>query len=927
MPKVSKIQSHFDSGEISQSVWGRVENDRYDAAMQTLINYYPILQGPLIRRPGTKYVTNVKDSTKPPILVPFKVSETQSYILEMGDYYMRFYSKNGQILVTGSSYVMLGAAYDPTYLPSVYSYSYGTGYSVRDNPNSSDGYMQVSVQSTLAIGMALEMTTPYGVSDLPNLKWTQKEDTLYFTHPSFRPYKLQRKSNVRWDLIPILLKDGPYLPFNTRDATGDCALVSLTVDSSNVSAFPPKAGQGTSVTLTTTPVSPVLNLSNNGSGYARLTVASGHSFQTGDLISVDGGNGSGSNTTQVVTDNYGNPSYWNAVVVGSTFIDVQREWLGGFYTSSVFIRPYVFKQTDSGRLFSYSANGARIWGLINQVRTGGLATGVLANPYPAGVISSPVWQLGAFYGSSWPSCSVMHQNRLYFAGSPSQPEELDGSNIGDYERFAASGSNYAVTDQNAVSFQLLSNDVNPLRWLKPSSQGLLAGSLSGEWQISPSNQNTGITPTNITAQQIASFGAANVDAVTVGNSVLYLQKASRKLRELNYFFQAGTFRSTNLSELAEHLTLPSLTQLTVQKEINPLIWGLRSDGVLTSLSYNRDELTIKAGWARHVLGGQSDAAGSPPVVKSMAIAVASSSFYEELWCAVQRSVAGSSVVTIEYMTRPFDYTSLQEDAYYLDCGATYDNPIQVTGITNTKPVVVTAPSHGLTASSQVRFYTAVGLNSSVVDVNGNKTTTNLVNYTSFIIASVSTNAFKLQDYLGNDVDGSSYTAYLGSAVVRKMVTNITGLTWLAGDTVSVLADGGIHVNTTVSSTGQISLAYPAAKVQVGYSYNSDAQTLRSKDGSAQGSSIGSTRRINRVAFMLHNVAEMSVGPTFTNLLPIEFMRGDANSADQAVAIVDGVFREGFQGSYTFDDYVCWRQSAPLPGMIQSITRFLEEQDV
>lgn len=941
MPKLSKIQTHFDTGEIAQSVWGRVDSDRYDSALQSCLNYFPTLQGPLLRRPGTKFVTTVKDSTKPPILIPFKVSETQSYVLEFGDFYCRFYTQNGQILTNGSSFMCTGGSYDPVYLPKPVGTNalFGTFYSVRDTPygditeqtitgGASAGQIISVVQASS--GVALEMQTPFGIGDLSKIKWTQKEDTLYLTHPSFRPYKLQRilSSGQYWDLKPILLKDGPYLPFNTRDYTGDSAQTWIKIDSSIFSgAFGLKSGSGSLVDLYTGSSSQIVSIGNNGSGLTRLVMPSNHNFSSGDLVSIDGaGYQTEIRTDQNIGTPSATPSYWKAVVIGSTTIDVQAQFNGATPTGSTWVRPYVFKQSDAGRLFSLSDSGVRYWGMISQVTTGGRARAIISTPMPDDN-TNRVWQLGVFGGSSWPSASCLHQDRLYFAGSPNAPEQIDGSYVADYERYAASGSNYQVTDANAVSFRLLSADVNPMRWLKPTSQGLLGASLSGEWVISPNNTNGAITPTNITAQQFASYGTANVDAVQVGNQVLYIQKAQRKVRELNYFFQAGSFRSTNLSELAEHLTLPSITQLVVQKEIQPLIWGLRSDGQITSLTYNRDDVSIKAGWARHALGGQSDSAGSPPVVKSMAIASASSAFYEELWMAVQRNIAGSNVVTIEYTTRPYDYTSLQEDSYYVDCGATYDSPIPVSAITNSPSCVFTVPGHGLSASSQIRVYTAVGLNSSVVDVNGNTTTNNLVNEQTFVVASVSATAFKIQNYLGADVSSAAYTAYLGSAVIRKMVTTITGLTWLANETVSILTDGGIHVSSSVNSVGSLHLAYPAAKVQIGYGYNSDAQLMRSKDGSAQGTSIGSTRRVNRIAFMLHNVAELSIGPSFTTLLPLELPRANLQSADNPTLLVDGVFRQGIADDYDYNDNICFRQSQPLPGMIQAVVRFLEVFDV
>ena len=53
-------------------------------------------QGGATRRYGTRFVCEVKDSTKV-TLIPFEFNIEQAYILEFGNLYIRFYKDNGQI--------------------------------------------------------------------------------------------------------------------------------------------------------------------------------------------------------------------------------------------------------------------------------------------------------------------------------------------------------------------------------------------------------------------------------------------------------------------------------------------------------------------------------------------------------------------------------------------------------------------------------------------------------------------------------------------------------------------------------------------------------------------------------------------------------------------------------------------------------------
>ncbi len=942
MPKVNKLQASFNSGEISKLVEGRTDSERYDAAMALCQNYIPTVQGPLLRRPGTKYVNNVKDPSKMPALIPFQFSATQNYMLEFGERYVRFYTNEGQILTSSNSFSIAGF-YGPPGGQAIFPFT-----AVRPSPVVGPGEAIIT-SSVIAAGAILELATPYLASDVNGIKVSQKQDTLYLSHPAYSLSKLQRVGLNLWDLKQVMLQDGPYLPLNSYKTVGDSTRVSLNPTAPKI------------MTVSTGSSTVISNAVTAGSSVGvTITTATAHGFSNGDKVFVQGVFGSTelNNVTSgnlvagfSVTNSTANQAAWTVTNVTPTAMDLSGAVLSNAYVGSGLISPALF-QLIQGSSYSYwndvqlgtgisgttqvvtrtiglINNGTRYWGHINQVFDAAHAQ-VYLGPDQSLPNTSTIttWQLGVYNKmSGYPAASCFHQDRLILAGCPGLPQEIDGSMSGSYEVFSASGSSLQVNNNNALQFGLNSQDLNAIRWVKSNTQGLLAGTQSAEWAITPSTQSPALYPTNIKADQVTFFGSCDADAVQAGTAALYIQRAQRKIRELLYFWQAGNFRSTDLSELSDHLSLPSLVKLAVQKEVLPIVWGLRSDGNLLSMSYSRDDEKLRAGWARHQLGGASDSAGTAPIVKSMAVIPSGDGSFDELWITAKRFINGTSVGTVEYMTKPFDDSTPQERAYHFDCGATYDAPLLVSNITNAPSCVFTSTAHGLTNSSTVRVYTTVGLNQTTIDINGLSTTANQFNGHTYMVASSSVNAFKLQDFQGNDINTNSSSIYVGSCVVRKLITNISGLTWLAGEQVSILADGGIHVNTSVTQAGALHLSYPAAVVQIGYQYNSDGQLLRSKDGSAQGTSIGATRRVSRVSFMLHNVGDLSFGATFTSLIPAQFEIADADFADQAPKLFDGILRDGVESSYGFSDKICFRQSSGLPGMIQSITRFLEEQDV
>ena len=168
MAKVSPLQSNFNGGEFSPLLYGRVDTERYATGLAICQNYIPTIQGGLMRRPGTYFVSEVKTSAKETRVVRFEFSTTQAYILEFGDQYLRFYKDHALIESGGSPY---------------------------------------------------EIATPYLEADIFQLRFTQSADILYIVHPSYAPRKLSRTGHTAWTLSTIAFLDGPYFSTNTTTTT------------------------------------------------------------------------------------------------------------------------------------------------------------------------------------------------------------------------------------------------------------------------------------------------------------------------------------------------------------------------------------------------------------------------------------------------------------------------------------------------------------------------------------------------------------------------------------------------------------------------------------------------------------------------------------------------------------------------------------
>ena len=152
----------------------------------------------------------------------------------------------------------------------------------------------------------------------------------------------------------------------------------------------------------------------------------------------------------------------------------------------------------------------------------------------------------------------------------------------------------------------------------------------------------------------------------------------------------------------------------------------------------------------------------------------------------------------------------------------------------------------------------------------------------------------------------SHLSYSGSST-----TTLSGLGHLEGQSVSILADGSVHANKTVSS-GAITLDRAVTKACVGLSYDSVLQTMRIEGGAAEGTSQGKTKRISKVVLRLFETVGAKVGPSLDNLETVPF-RTTSGAMDLPVStFIAGDKEVEFSDDYNTDGFIFVKQDQALP---------------
>ena len=406
---------------------------------------------------------------------------------------------------------------------------------------------------------------------------------------------------------------------------------------------------------------------------------------------------------------------------------------------------------------------------------------------------------------NYPGAVGYYQQRLVFAGSNLNPQTVWMSKTGLFKNFGYSIPN---KDDDAITFTIASREVNRMRHLL-GLRKLLGLTSGGEWTFS--GADTGLTAKTIQASQEGYDGSAIVQPVVVGNSAVYVQARGARVSSFGYYINADGFASDDLTLFSAHLFRgKELTNVAYQKIPDSIVWYVRDDGILLGLTYLPEQQLV--GWHWHDTDGFVESIACVPEGQE-----------DALYMVVRRTINGVQKRYIERMASR-QITSI-EDAFFVDCGLTYDGrntdaskTFTLSGGTDWAfPEVVTMTSMGhepFTSGSVGQNYV---LKRTVESSNG-EFTTSTVRVEVLAYSSPSVATVKLLIICPESLRAHSVSTW------ARQVKSLSGLGHLEGKTVSILADGSVHPQRVVVG-GAISLQEYAGIVHAGLPYDSDMETL------------------------------------------------------------------------------------------------------
>lgn len=466
-----------------------------------------------------------------------------------------------------------------------------------------DLYMRVFKDGAQVAG-PYEFATPYTEAMLQEIDYVQGADTMFLVHPSIPTQRLQRFGDANWRILPTPFAVEPFDELGINPAT------ALTLSLATV-------GTGRNFGATAAFLaSDVGRDIVSGAGLATITAYVDVNNVTCEIKSAFAGTGIASGAWTID----GSPQ--TALTISAVGP------IGTAVTATLATAGWRPGTEEVGKYLKVNGGLVKITGYTSSTALAGVVQQVLTSTTPA-IPNS--WSLNrSIWGGTngYPRAVTLYEQRLLLAGAPGFPQTIAGSRIGNVLDFEI-----GTADDAAFSRELSTAQIAPIQHL---SQGrrLMVFTSSNEMSVRGGTEKP-ITPTSIQKNDESTAGSNFVRPVKIGNEILFVQRAGRKVRACGYRYDIDGFDSPDRSVFSEHITQSGIVDMAFQQEPDCLLTCVRADGQIAVSAYDTEQ-EVNA-WGRWITDGLVESVATIPTATS-----------EQTWVIVKRTINGVTKRYVEY---------------------------------------------------------------------------------------------------------------------------------------------------------------------------------------------------------------------------------------------------------------------------------------
>ena len=414
-------------------------------------------------------------------------------------------------------------------------------------------------------------------SDLSNLRYDQSGDVIFVADGAHRPKRIERRATRSWSIVEYTPESGPFRLQNTSDIrltpgalSGDTTLTASRAffRSGHVDALFRLGSAGQRVSSS-------LNAEDTYTDPIRVTgVTTGRAFsitRTGTWVG-----------TLTLQKSLVEPGDWVDVTTYTT--NETTSYTDGLDNQEVYYRVgFKLGAYTSGTVvaeLSYARGSIEGVCIVDSVTSATVANVRVLKPF-GGVASTVNWWEGAWSDlRGWPSATVLHDGRLWWAGN----DRIAGSVSDSFDNF----DDATEGDSGPIVRSIGAGPVDTINWLV-SVASLLVGGQAREFVAKASSLEEPLTPTAFALKTTGTLGSAPMRAVQLDASAVYVHRNQKRLYELSLEGTTYSYVSNDLTAIVPDVGGTGFVRLAVQRTPDTRVHCVRADGKVAILIFDRTE--------------------------------------------------------------------------------------------------------------------------------------------------------------------------------------------------------------------------------------------------------------------------------------------------------------------------------------------------
>lgn len=429
----------------------------------------------------------------------------------------------------------------------------------------------------------MSITSPYGASDLDNIRFDQSGDIVFIACATYQQYRIERRATRSWSVVKYYADDGPMRVPNTGPITLTPAALSGNTTLTASAAYFKSTNVGSLFRVTSNgqAVSASITAQNT---FTNSILVEGVDNQRIFTVTIDE-DGAGSATFTLQRSLVSDSGPWTDVQ--SWTADTTTPFNDGLDNQITWYRLGV-KTGDYGSGTHAVSLNYTVGSIDGMCRVTGFTSSTVVDVEVisdfGGTAATDDWAEGEWSDRrGWPTSVAFYEGRLWWAGK----QGIWGSVSDAFDSYDETTEG----DSGPINRDIGSGPVDIVNWLLPVAR-LIAGAQGAEFTCKSSSLDEPLTPTNFNIKADSTQGSAAVTAARIDKRGVFVQNGGTRVFELSKDGQGSNgvdFDANDLTVLIPEIGEPGIVRMAVQRKPDTRIHCVRSDGAVAVAVFDRAE--------------------------------------------------------------------------------------------------------------------------------------------------------------------------------------------------------------------------------------------------------------------------------------------------------------------------------------------------